>query len=159
MVHKLRIAAVLVILSALAAAGCGSQQANGHTQLVAQADPICKQVAAKRSAANSALPSSLVAPKQTLQVLARVAPGVAAYEHDAVRRLRALSPPASLAQDWQEMLAGMQRLANDTSTIGYDAKAKKFDKAHQVVVSGRKLQERLNVIATRDGFAYCGRAS
>ena len=42
--HKLSLAPILAV-TALAAASCGGSSATAAKQLVAQADPICKQVA------------------------------------------------------------------------------------------------------------------
>ena len=160
MAHRLCIVIVPALAAlAVAVGGCGSQEAAARARLVAQADPICKQVYASRLAANATLPNSLTVTLGALQALARVAPGVAAYQHQAVDRLRTLKAPASLAHAWQEMLAGMQQLADDTTQLGLDAKAKDIKDTQLVISSGRALRKRLTVIAARDGFAYCGRTS
>ena len=80
-------AAVLIAMAMTLAAGCGSQGAT-RAGLVAQADPICKQIAQRRAAANATVPSSLTTISQELPALAKVAPGVASYEQHAVARLR-----------------------------------------------------------------------
>jgi hypothetical protein len=149
---------LLIATASIVATGCGSQGVS-RASLVAQADPICKQVAAKRAAANATVPSSLTTIAQELPALARVAPGVAADERQAVARLRTLKAPASLARDWQTLLAGIEQLANDTAQLGADAKAGDFNTAHALVRRARHLREALTVVAERDGFAYCGRTS
>ncbi len=123
---------------------------------MAQADPICKQVAARLSAANAQVPRSPFLAKKTLKVIARLAPGMAAYENQALERLRRLHAPSSVAGDWQQLLAGMQRLAADTSEVGVDARAHEFNQAHAVTLGARALRQRLATVAGRDGFTYCG---
>jgi hypothetical protein len=163
MPRKLRLVPVALVL-AIAAAGCGSSS-NGSSsntskaKLVAQADPICKQVSVERTAANSAVQNVASSTSKTLQVLARVAPPVAVDEHHAIVRLRALEAPASLASDWQKLLTGMEQLANDAAATGTDAKAGNYKDVTSITASGRKLREQLAAIATRDGFTYCGRTS
>jgi len=146
--------AVAVIL-----AGCGNAQHATRAQFVAQADPICKQAAAERAAANAAIPNTGAGPRKDMPILARVAPSVAADEHQAVNRLRALRAPASLAHDWRNLLAGIQELANDTTRLAAAAKADNFRAVQAIDASGRQLDSRLSLIAARDGFAFCGRTS
>jgi hypothetical protein len=158
MPHKLRFAPFAAIL-AIAAAGCGSSGGSARAQLVAQADPVCKQVAAQRLAANTAVGKVGTSTAKTLQALARLAPAVAVDEHQAVARLRALKAPSSLADDWQLLLTGMQQLADDTTRIAADSKAKNYKEVEAITSSGRRLRQQLTVIAARDGFSYCGRTS
>jgi hypothetical protein len=154
-----RLAPVL-IFAAIAATGCGGSSSTSTTKtFVAQADPICKQVAILRTAANTAVSKASPSSSKELVVLARVAPAVASDEQQALVRLRALKPPSSLTSDWNVLLTGMQQLASDTTQIASDAKAKKLKGVESVTSSGRKLRQQLTEIATRDGFTYCGRTS
>jgi ABC-type enterochelin transport system substrate-binding protein len=157
MPHKPRHVA-LVALAAIAIAGCGSSgSALSKAGLVAKADPICKQVSVARDAANAAL--SKTSSSKQLQVLARIAPAVAAAEHQAVDQLRALKAPAALAANWQQMLNGMQQLADDTARLVHDAKANDIKAVEAITSSGRVMRQHLTVIANHIGFTYCGRTS
>jgi hypothetical protein len=158
MPRKLRLAPVALVI-ALVAAGCGSSSDTGASKLVAEADPICKQVSVERTAANTAVSNASSSTAKTLQVLARVAPPVAADEQRAIVRLRALKAPASLASDWQKLLAGMEQLANDATKIGADAKSGHYKDVTLLTANGRTVREQITAIATRDGFTYCGRTS
>jgi hypothetical protein len=158
MPSKLRLAPIAIVI-AIAAAGCGSSSNPAKAKLVAEADPICKQVSVKRSAANAAVQQAGRSTSKTLTTLARVAPPVAVDEHQAIIRLRALKAPASLASDWQKLLNGMAQLANDATEIGDDAKAGEYKAITSLTASGRKLREQLTEISTRDGVTYCGRTS
>lgn len=140
---------------AILAAGCGGGGKSG-AGLVAQADPICKQVAAKRALANAALHLKGNTRARELAVLAEVAPGIAVYEQDAVERLRALKPSAAQSRDWKKLLAGIEQLAGDTHQIAVAAKAKDYNGVTRIVNDGRALRQELSVIAARNGFKYCG---
>jgi hypothetical protein len=152
--------APLLILVAIAAAGCGSSGSSPTRQsFVAQADPICKQVSSERSAANAAVNKVSPSTTKELIVLAKVAPSVAADEEQAVVKLRALTPPSSLSGSWNTLLAGMKQLADDATHTAVDAKAGKLEEVKSITASGRQLRQQLTAIATRDGFVYCGRTS
>lgn len=156
-----RLAPVL-IFAALLAAGCGGSghtTTAGRTALVAQADPICKQVSLKRTAANEALGKAGYSSKKELEILARVAPPVAADEQQAVERLRTLKAPASLSADWQQMLAGIQELADDAKKIATEAKANNLNGVKSTTASGQQVRQQLTTLAGRLGFSYCGRTS
>jgi hypothetical protein len=160
MSRTLRLAPMVVVI-AVAIAGCGgsSSATNTKAQLIAQADPICKQVALKRAAANKAVEKVGSSTTKELQVLARLAPPIAAEEHAAVAQLHALKAPTSLEADWQQLLAGIGQLADDTTEIAAHAKSNDLKGVESVTSSGRKLREQLTAIAKRDGFTYCGRTS
>ncbi len=157
--------APIAVIAAIAVAGCGSSTNTTSTAasnvaaakpLVAQADPICKLVATKREAANAALHGTS---KSTLEKLARLAPKVSVIEHQALTQLRALKAPAAVAQEWQQMLAGIQQLADDTAQLATYAKANNLKKVESLTASGRELRTKLTAIAEHDGFSYCGRTS
>ncbi|MGD1058418.1 MAG: hypothetical protein ABR992_13510 [Solirubrobacteraceae bacterium] len=160
MPRKLRLVPIAVAV-AVATAGCGSSSTStsGKTKFVAEADTICQQTLAKRTAANSEVSKVSSSTAKTLAVLARVAPPVAADEHHAITLLRALKAPASLNSDWRQLLAGMEVLATDATQIGEHAKAHDYKAIVSLTASGRKVRETLIPIASRDGFAYCGRTS
>lgn len=158
MPRTLRLAPIMAVI-AIAAAGCGGSKATAtKASLVAQADPICKQISVARSAANAALTKATTATSK-LQILAKRAPAVAVEEQQAVVRLRALKAPTALAADWQQLLAGMQQLAQDTTQIATDAKANNLKSIETLTSSGRKVREKLTALANRFGFVYCGRTS
>ena len=139
-------------------AGCGGVTARGR--FVGQADAICKQVAARRLAANAALSKAGTrSSANALEALAEIAPGMGAYEHDAVLRLSALRAPASMTREWQRMLAGMDRLASDTTRLGADAKSKNVKGGEALLVNSQRVHQELTALAARAGFTYCGRTS
>jgi hypothetical protein len=169
MSYKLRLAPIvrlapIAMTLAVIVAGCGSStgsstSAGSRAELVAQADPICEQVAAERTAANKALEKVAHSTTKELQVLARLAPPIGVREQQAVARLRTLSAPSSLSADWQQVLTGMQQLAEDTTKIAADAKVGNLKHVEAVTASGRKLRQKLTTLAAHFGFVYCGRTS
>lgn len=151
--------AAIATLLALVLAGCGSggaSQAKNARQLVAQADPICEKIAKEREAANNKLHGKSLS---TLAALARIAPPIATAEHQAVARLRTIKAPPSVTSDWNELLAGMELLANDTAKMAVEAKRNDLKGVEALDTSGHQVRERLSTIASRNGFKYCGLTS
>ncbi len=161
MPYKLRLAALATSAALCAcAAGCGgSSQTASNPQLVAQADAICKTVAAKRSAANAKLHSTATSTSKSLKTLAQVAPVMALEERRAIDRLAALQTPISSASEWRLMITGLRLLANNASQLALDAKANSIGRVQKTDAEGRQVRQRLDAIAARNGFTYCGRAS
>jgi ABC-type Fe3+-hydroxamate transport system substrate-binding protein len=152
---------VLTVLVAVLISGCGGAKSlpPAQSKLIAEADPICASASAKRAEANKRLGgvTSLSSPT-TLASIAETAPGVSTYENEAVAKLRKLTAPTSIATDWQSMLAGLQQLAKATGQLGAYAKEKNVTAAEKLLTSTKATREQLLTIATRDGFANCGRA-
>ncbi len=146
----------IVLLIALFVGGCGGQSAKD--KLIAQADPICKQVNERRAAANASLGNvTTLGGKGTLAKVAQTAPALSRFQHEAVAKLSALKAPSSMSKDWQTMLKGLQQLANYTAQIGFVAKAKKAAFGEKLIATSRELQKQLIALAKRDGFQHCGR--
>jgi hypothetical protein len=162
MPRKLRLVPIAVVI-ATAVAGCGGSgsgsSATTKQQLVAEADTICKQISVERTAANAAVSKASPSTAKILAALARVAPPVAVDEHKVIVHLHALKAPASVATDWQKLLAGMEVLANDATQIGEHAKAHEYKAIVSLTSSGRKVREELTTLANHEGFTYCGRTS
>jgi len=166
MAHPFRLTLAFVAVAAVILSGCGSSGGSSSSSssatvslskagLIAQADPICKEVTIKREVANKAL----AAAKDSLSAVAKAAPEIAADEQQAIVRLRALQAPTALAGDWRTMLAGMQRLATETRELGTLAKSGNTAEAKKVTEGGRQIRKSLATIAARDGFQYCGLTS
>jgi len=173
MSHRFQFVPIAAVsaLVALVAAGCGGQSHQGsslaesaappqsYAALVAAADPICKKVAASSASANEALAKVSTSTAKTLQLLARVVPGIAAEEQDAIAALGALKQSGSQTHDWQTMLLYLRQLADGSKQLGAAAKAKDLEATHKITANGVQIQQKLGVIAARDGFAYCGRGN
>ncbi|HWJ49431.1 MAG TPA: hypothetical protein VNR42_00330 [Solirubrobacteraceae bacterium] len=146
----------LILLTALFA-GCGSSS-SPNAKLIAQADPICKQMNARVAAANASLGHvTNLRSAHTMQEVARAGLGLAIYEHQVVAKLSALKAPSSLSKDWQTLLSGMQQVANYTAQLAIEAKAKNAKLGEETIAQSRAVQKQLIAIATHDGFQHCGR--
>jgi hypothetical protein len=157
MTRTLCFALAILAVAAMTATGCGSSHAvtTPASKMIARADAICSGLNARRSAANEqvgAVTSSAALPK-----VARVAPGLAAYERKAIAELRTLTAPASLSTAWRKILAGTQLLADDTAKLGVDAKAGNLKTVEGVIHTNQQKERELITIATTAGFKHCGR--
>jgi len=120
-----------------------------QAELIAKADAICARVNAKRSTIAIS----------TAQQYATLVPQLASYEQAAVAELAALVPPASMANDWNLIVAGSRQLADNTTKLGEDAKAEDFSSLHTLVASNEKTQAQLTATAKRAGFKDCAQSS
>jgi outer membrane PBP1 activator LpoA protein len=148
----------VAVLAALVLAGCGSQS-HKPSKLVAAADPICRSIAERREQANAQLRTVSKSSTETLALMARLAPEVSAYEHHETQLLASLKVSGSQARSWQALLAGIKALADDTTRLGVEARAKNLSALRATIASGERLQQQLGAIAGKEGFVYCGRTS
>jgi hypothetical protein len=177
---RTRISACALAATALAVAGCGGSKSSGSTssasqttsiqaastsptqtatqsrpsgpplsraELVAKADAICAGVNAKR--ASITLRSS--------QDYTTKLPPLAAYEQAAVARMGTLTPPASMASNWKQMLADSGTIATNTAKVAGYAEAGNHAVTRQLILSSNAAQQRIATIAARYGFKVCGR--
>src|ERR1700685_1533572 len=151
---KLRFALALAVLVALVAAGCGSST-TAKSRLIARADAICKPLNARRKQADAEV--GAVRSVAALPKVARIAPGLAAYEGGVIAELRELTVPAVLGEDWQRILTGMQELAGNTAKLGEDAKAGDLQSVEGVIHTDQQKEKELITVAATAGFAHCGR--
>jgi hypothetical protein len=146
-----RLAVLALAATTLAASGCGgSSKAStslSKAELIAKADTICARVHAQYHANGYS----------TTQSIARLAPRVAAYEHAGVAEMRKLSPPASMASDWKQILDAAQRIADDTAKLGQYAKENNVKAEIPLYTADRPRQQQALAIATRDGFKECAK--
>jgi hypothetical protein len=139
-------AATVIASITLASVGCGgSSKAVSLTnaELIAKTNTICARFNVKYHAHGST----------TFQDFARNVPLLAQYEHTVAAELRTLRPPASLANDWKQMVDDEQTLANDTSKIVPYAKENKLSAVIPLMTMGQHIQQQLVAIAKRDGFS------
>jgi hypothetical protein len=158
--HKHRLLLLLPTACAIASllGGCGGTKPLTRAQLIAKASVICRGTIAKRLQAEKTLvPEPSGAPP--LRALAASAPQLAASQSQAVAQLRALDPPASLAHDWQKLLAGLQQLADETARIGADAKAKNVKAIEKAATEAHGSRSRTFEAGYRAGLIVCGNAN
>jgi hypothetical protein len=125
-------ATVLAGLS-LALAGCGDEEAGaGGTpskrDFIASADRLCTMAGRQYDAAIADLPpfERIAAPdvsRRLMRETAEVAPRIAAVERELDRKLRALTPPASLGSRWDRALDTLETRATAAEDIEAAAQA------------------------------------
>jgi hypothetical protein len=115
--------------------------------LIARADTICRGLDTKRAAVN---PANL-----SMREIARFAPPRAALEQAAVTELSKLTPPASIARDWRQVIAYRTTLTKELFKLGSDAKVNDAPGIRALAASKKLVHQKLLTVATRDGFKYC----
>lgn len=148
---RMRMAAMLLAATiAVAGAGCGeSAKPLTRAQLIAKADTVCRRI-------NKKLSSTTI---KSQQDIARIAPKLAEYEQEALADLSKLVPPASMANDWKEIVAGAQTLADNIAKLGEYAKANNLKGARSLIQSSTKIQQQIQATAKRDGFKDCSQTA
>jgi hypothetical protein len=122
-----------------------SKASSGRTQLIAQANAICKSLNIKRNAVHiSAVPD-----------YARYLPQVAAWERTAADELERLQPSASLAKDLRKIVEANRLIAANTAKVGQLAAAGKMRATRPLVEATAPVQQQMITIARRDGFKDC----
>ncbi|HEX3850551.1 MAG TPA: hypothetical protein VHW01_06265 [Polyangiaceae bacterium] len=132
----------------LAVAGCGSSAKTlTRAQLTSEANEICHRVNVKLDATNHQV--------KTPQDLARLAPQLVSFEQGALAELSKLSPPSELADDWKEILADAQTLADNTAKLGEYAKSKQTNATRELIQTSEQVQLKMIATAKRDGLTDC----
>jgi hypothetical protein len=147
-----RLAVFAFAAGALAAPGCGASSKAASLmrgELIAKADAICSRVHAEYHANGY----------RSIQDMARLAPRLASYEQTAVAELRKLTPPASMANDWRQIVAGAQTVASDTAKLGRYAKENNLKAATALYTASGQVERQALATARRDGFKACTQAS
>jgi hypothetical protein len=180
---RTRLPVLVLVMAVLAIAGCGSSSKTGSSasstsagstspattasstttpasttasagpplsksQLVARADAICKQLNAGLDSEKNKV--------RTQQDIIRVVALRVGLEQTALTELSKLTPSASMAQDYQQLLKTRQTLIEDTKKLGEDAAANNSKAETPVYVSSAALIRQMAKTAKHDGLTYCG---
>jgi hypothetical protein len=68
-------------------------------------------------------------------------------------------PPAAIATDWHQIVAGVQTIADDTTKFGEYAQVNDLKAVQTLVVRDASVQKALSAAAKRDGFTNCASTS
>jgi hypothetical protein len=143
--------AALALTTALATTGCGSSSTSSSSssssamtreQFMAGAETICARLDAH------------IKPLHNTN-FAQVAPVIVGYERAALIDMQRLTPPASLAEDWKQIVTDEQMIAEDTAKLGEYSKANNTSATLTIFHTAEKLQQQMLATATRDGFREC----
>lgn len=122
-----------------------------RAQLIAAADRVCARANARIAKPGPAGNTG------SNQEVAQNAQEIAGYDRAEVAGLRALVPPAELANDMRQIVAGFQGYANDVGTLGTDVQANDNASIQPLIASAKKLHEQVTAIAKRDGLTDCAK--
>jgi hypothetical protein len=168
------LACASVAMSALAASGCGgsgttaagkaggvvvaSQQVSVSSPVgpalaqpvfVSRADAICK----RRNAAIDAVKLS----GGTAASIVRFASQSTSLEQAAFLELGKLSPPATMAASWRQLLGYNRELLEDVIQLEEYGRHKESKPIAALSQSAKAVKAQLLAAGTRDGFKYCSR--
>jgi hypothetical protein len=145
-----RLAALALAATTLAASGCGGSTSSSKSltrlELVARGDAVCRRVNAK-------LAATTIRSKRDYARLA-------VYEQAAVAEMRKLTPPASMANGWRQVVTGAQTLANATAKIGEYSLADAFrgtPATRSAYTAAAEGTRQMVAAAQREGFKDCAR--
>jgi hypothetical protein len=130
----------------VAVAGCGSAAPLTRAQLVSRANALCTQLHNKMQQ---------VGPAKTKQDLARIARKLASFEQQQLEAMHNLTPPASMASDWKQMIEGAEEIAATASTLSTEVQLKKNKAAGEALKQLGKVEQHMKPIVERDGFTSC----
>ena len=120
-----------------------------RAQLAASADAICKRVNAELTAVK--------AKSASVAEIVRIVPGRALSERKAVTELSKLTPPSSLAHDWQLIIGYRRTLADELTALALAAQSKDNVKIKALSASKLRAHALLLAAAKRAGLTECGR--
>jgi hypothetical protein len=112
---------------------------------IKKGDAICGRTNAKLKSVKA----------QTPQEIGRLLPQTAAYEHIEAVELSKLVPPRRQVDDWQQIIAGIQKFSVYSVQAAVYARANHFQDATPLAKAADKVQRQLTAIAKRNGFKVC----
>lgn len=129
-----------------------SSQASARTplskaQLLAAGESVCRHLNKELAASKDVI--------RTQADYARVAPQRAAIVSASMVELKKLTPPASIAGDWQKIVSDRQSLDEYITKLGQDATAKDSNAIRLALASSSVVVQDLYAVATRVGLKEC----
>jgi hypothetical protein len=104
------------------------------------------------------LTAKLVAAKDTVHTqrdIVRIAPRRAAAEQAAVVELSKLTPPASMAGQYRQIVAARRGIAEDIAKVGEYAASKNHPQERRLLLASARLIVQMRATAQRSGFKDC----
>lgn len=119
-----------------------------HLSFAAQAEAICRRLT---SEFNSHPPKN-----SSVAEIARVSPGRAVKERQAVEELRRLDAHTSDQVDWRKLLSYRDTLASELAAVGAAAQDHDSEAVQQLASSKLKVHKLLRAAAARIKLSSCG---
>lgn len=151
-----RFVALVLVATTLAASGCGGSSGSSgsltRSELIARGDLICRRI-------NTRLTGTTIGRQGSF---AQLMPSLAAYEHAAVAEMRKLTPPASMADGWRQIVKGAQTLADATAKVGSYARgnpniSQASPPLRAAFTAAGEGTQHMVAAARREGFQDCAR--
>lgn len=144
------LATLALAASVLAAAGCGESAGSTkqltRSELIVRGDALCRRINARLAA------TRIKSGKDNARL--------GAYEQAEVAEMRRLTPPASMASGWRQVVTGAQTLADATTKIGQYPLEGYFQPRPAVraafIAAGAGTKQMVTA-AQREGFKDCAR--
>lgn len=140
-----RVTVAVLTAATLAASGCGqsgSAKTLSRAELIAKAEAICVRANAK-----------LKLLERTKAATGLLEAGE--YEQTATVELGKLTPPASMASDWREIVAADQTLARDTVKYAEYNKLHNRRELRLLIRAAGEVDHPMSATAKRDGLNEC----
>lgn len=116
-----------------------------QAMLITRADTLCEQIATRRNLLKFGKSGTLVV----------ILPQIAAYQQALFDGLRNLTPPVSMASEWNQIVADTQTLANSTAKLNHDAETNNARGATPLFTIFAQARLKLHADARRSGFITC----
>jgi hypothetical protein len=153
---------LIVVLAAVAAAGCGGGGAKplSKPELIKRGDAICAKYRKQNEALNKEAPARNPTDPQATDEQVKAAAPVLEKLADHLRSARGelgdLDPPADIASDWRNTLDDLDQLASRLDRAA--AAARKVDRQQVVNEYGEilRLNRRVSSFEKDYGFKVCG---
>ncbi len=135
-----------LVATVLAASGCGgSTKALSRTELIAKADPICRRISTEVASL----------PTKSPQLYGNALQRVVADEQAAANEFDKLTPPASMATDWKQIISSDRTLAENTGRYDQYLVTHNYRAKRAVLEAANGARQTLISTAKRDGFVDC----
>jgi hypothetical protein len=116
-----------------------------RTVWISKGDAICGRTNTKLSATTV----------KNSEDFARLLPQAALYDRTEAVELSKLVPPPAMAQDWAQIVDGLQKFGELSAKAGEYAQAKNTNEGIPVFAAANKAQQEATAIAKKDGFKVC----
>lgn len=144
--------AFLLLLAAAGIYGCGgatksTSRALSKQQLIREADTICYGITAKRASTTFS----------SVKDYAQLIPALASYEKAAVSELEKLTPPASMAARWKQIIASATVMSEITNKAGEIAEKdpRGLEKTQSLNAKLGEAENQMIAAAKQGGFKDC----
>ena len=154
---SMRIGAMGFAAATLAASGCGNSGSSASPSLskadfIARADAVCRR-------ANTMRHTVTIRIGAFEQDYVHLLPPLVAYQRSALTELTNLTPPASMASDWKQILANVQTLINNAEKTVEYARSNNLKGLSNLNAPNNTASTRILTVAGHDGFHDCAQTA